>query len=154
MGARQRADLGHERPLTDDVDADVAALGDHPAHNLDHQQRVLLLGQTPGEEDSEGAGVPVDQAGVNSRGVELSGRVDAGGDHSDCCRLTSYASMALGQMLAGHREGIDEVSVASRHIAHVAASVGLLHVKLDDHRRRSLEAPEVREQLESRGASS
>ncbi len=140
LSARQRADLGRERPLADDVDADV--------------RRAR---RSPGARPRPSAAGPSARRAARRRGFgrcRFPGRPAAGdalgvnspaastpvGITSDPLPADLVAVDGVRQMLAGHREGIDEVSVASRHVADVAASVGLLDVKLDDHRRRSLEA--------------
>ena len=139
--------LLHQRPVPDDVEGELGAARAGGGDHLEGQHRVLLLGQPAGPED------PRDRSGRAHRrdrgGIELAGGIDAGGDRLDPAPRDVVSGDHLGQLLAGDREGVDQVGVAPRRVADVAGLVGLLGVHLDDDRGRLRQAGDVGQQVEA-----
>ena len=136
------------RPVADYVEHEFPPELARPRERIERQHRILLIDEAAGPEDPGNASL-VQRQRFDERWVELALAVDPGMDHLDAARRDLVVGDRPLEVLAGHRECVDQVAVAPGHVTDVAGLVRLLGVRLDDDHRRFRQAGHVRQEVEA-----
>src|SRR5204863_34958 len=85
---------------------------------------------------------------VHYLGVELGESIDPGRDHVDARTSDVVVEHRIGELLARHRKGVDQITVAGGGVANVTRAVVLLGMELNDKDRRVAKACHVGHEIE------
>jgi hypothetical protein len=124
-----RSDIWLKLSIADDMGVSLPITLDNLSKHVEHQERILLLGEATREEDVEPIGTNNVDLPHTSR-VELTVSINPRGYNVDPAWIHVITRDGVGQMLTRHRERIYEIAISHRYVSHVARLIGLLYVQL------------------------